>query len=466
MNLYSKILKSLYQRGVAIANKSKDNFICIECGYESSVWRGQCPNCNSWNSFQSKKDILEKKDILDLENLTYVEEERLLFDLKDLNDIFGGGVVKGSVTLLSGEPGIGKSTLALQMADQIASKYQDVLYISSEESANQVASRAKRLKLNEKKIKIISCSDLKKILKALKNHNFSMIVIDSIQMLYDSEGNSTLGSLSQIKQCASKINLFSKESNIPFLLIGHINKEGSIAGPKFIEHLVDSVLFFQGDRSSAIRTLRSLKNRFGSTNELVIFEMKEEGLIKPKNLSQLILQNSDLSGTTFCITIEGSRPLLVQVESLVNQSFKTSPTRLSHGINFNHFMLIIAILEKHLSIKMYDKDIYLNITGGITTEDRGIDLAIAASLISSYYDIMIPKSTIFIGECSLSGEIRNVYQIEKRLNEAVKLGIENAFISSVEMNFKNINLYKIKNLKNLMDWIKKWKIQYSKEKIG
>jgi DNA repair protein RadA/Sms len=368
--------------------------------------------------------------------------------------------------LLSGEPGIGKSTLALQMANQIASKYQDVLYVSSEETVSQIASRLKRLRLSEKMIKLVSCSDLNKILKTLKNYNFSLVVIDSIQMLYDKDDTSPFGSFSQIKQCTSKINQFSKESNTPFLLIGHINKEGSIAGPKFIEHLVDTVLFFQGDRSSATRTLRSLKNRYGSTNELIIFEMREEGLIKPKNISELILRNSDLAGTTFCITIEGSRPLLVQVESLVNQSFKNSPTRLSHGINYNHFMLIIAILEKHLNMKLYDKDIYLNITGGITTEDRGIDLAIATSLISSYYDIIIPKSTIFIGECSLSGEVRAVYQLEKRLNEAVKLCIKNAFISESEIELKNINLYKIKKLKDLSDWIKKWKIQYSKEKIG
>ncbi|MGC8482648.1 MAG: DNA repair protein RadA [Thermodesulfobium sp.] len=464
--MYLKIYKSLYQRGAAIANKNKNNFICTECGFESAVWKGQCPICSSWNSFQSKDDILEKESVLQLDDLVYVEEERLTFELPDLNDIFGGGVVKGSVTLLSGEPGIGKSTLALQMANQISNRYQEVLYISSEESANQVASRAKRLNLNEKNLKFLSCSDLNKILKTVKNYNFSMIVIDSIQMLYDSEEASSLGSPSQMKQCASKINLFSKQTNTPFLLIGHINKEGSIAGPKFIEHLVDSVLFFQGDRSSTTRTLRSLKNRFGSTNELIIFEMKEEGLIKPKNISELILKNSDLSGTSFCITMEGSRPLLVQVESLVNQSFKTNSTRLSHGINFNHFMLIVAILEKHLNMKLYDKDIYINITGGITTEDRGIDLAIAVSLISSYYDIIIPKSTLFIGECSLSGEVRAVYNIEKRLLEASKIGIKKVFAPDIKTKVKDLDLNEIKKLKDLTDWIKEWKTQYSKEKIG
>ena len=426
-------------------SKVKTAFFCQQCGYESVKWVGQCPSCNQWNTFV--EEIIEKetaknnngwKDygqdvrtskLISLNDVTSGEEARLITADKELNRVLGGGVVPGSIILVAGEPGIGKSTLFLQNGLWI--KDVRVLYISGEESEQQIKMRADRLKLKNEKFYLLTETSTQVIFQEIKKLKPQLVIVDSIQTLHTAFIDSSPGSVSQIRECAAEFQRFAKETNTPVFLIGHITKDGSIAGPKILEHMVDTVLQFEGDRHYAYRILRTLKNRFGSTAELGIYEMTEDGMRAVTNPSEiLITQKEDqLSGIAIAATIEGIRPLLIEVQALVTQSVYGTPQRTVTGFDLRRLQLLLAVLEKRGGFHFGMKDVFLNLAGGLKIEDPSIDLAVLCALLSSYEDVPVPQHICFAGEVGLSGEIRAVNRIDQRIAEAEKLGFEKIIVS-------------------------------------
>jgi DNA repair protein RadA/Sms len=425
-------------------SKIKTAFFCQNCGYESTKWIGKCPSCNQWNTFVEellKKEVEKKendwndfnpkrtnKTIL-LEDVTSGEEKRILAGDEELNRVLGGGIVPGSLILVAGEPGIGKSTLFLQNGLQM--KTVITLYISGEESEQQIKMRADRLKITNNNFFVLTETSMQVIFQEIKRLRPALVIVDSIQTLFTSFIESSPGSVSQIRECAAEFQRFAKETNTPVILIGHITKDGSIAGPKILEHMVDTVLQFEGDRHYAYRILRTLKNRFGNTSELGIYEMAAEGMNAVTNPSEiLITQKEDqLSGIAIAATIEGIRPLLIEVQALVTQSVYGTPQRTVTGFDLRRLQLLLAVLEKRGGFHFGVKDVFLNIAGGLKVEDPSIDLAVLCALLSSYEDTPIPMHYCFAGEVGLSGEIRAVNRIEQRIAEAQKLGFEKIIIS-------------------------------------
>ena len=426
-------------------SKVKTSFFCQNCGYESVKWVGQCPSCGQWNTFveeltqkDSKKNDNSWKDYKDEKrnNLTFSlheiktsEEKRLPTSDAELNRVLGGGIVPGSLVLVAGEPGIGKSTLFLQ--NGLWLKDIPVLYISGEESEQQIKMRADRLGLKNENFFLLTETSTQIIFQEIKKLKPQLVIVDSIQTLQTPFIDSSPGSVSQIRECAAEFQRFAKETNTPVFLIGHITKDGSIAGPKILEHMVDTVLQFEGDRHYAYRILRTLKNRFGSTAELGIYEMTDEGMKAVLNPSEiLITQKEDqLSGIAIAATIEGMRPLLIEVQALVTQSVYGTPQRTVSGFDLRRLQLLLAVLEKRGGFHFGMKDVFLNIAGGIKVEDPSIDLAVLCSLLSSYEDVPLPQQICFAGEVGLSGEIRAVNRIEQRIAEAEKLGFEKIIVS-------------------------------------
>ncbi|MGB3007394.1 MAG: DNA repair protein RadA [Chitinophagaceae bacterium] len=426
-------------------SKTKTSFFCQNCGYESVKWVGQCPSCSKWNTFieevtqkdNSKnnndwKDYNEEKRTsrtISLNEIKSSEEKRLPTADAELNRVLGGGIVPGSLVLVAGEPGIGKSTLFLQ--NGLWLKNISVLYISGEESEQQIKMRADRLGLKNENFYLLTETSTQIIFQEIKKLKPQLVIVDSIQTLQTSFIDSSPGSVSQIRECAAEFQRFSKETNTPVFLIGHITKDGSIAGPKILEHMVDTVLQFEGDRHYAYRILRTLKNRFGSTAELGIYEMTDEGMKGVLNPSEiLITQKEDqLSGIAIAATIEGMRPMLIEVQALVTQSVYGTPQRTVSGFDLRRLQLLLAVLEKRGGFHFGMKDVFLNIAGGIKVEDPSIDLAVLCSLLSSYEDVPLPQQICFAGEVGLSGEIRAVNRIEQRIAEAEKLGFEKIIVS-------------------------------------
>ena len=426
-------------------SKVKKSFFCQSCGYESVKWIGQCPSCNQWNSFveeliqkdnsnnnNSWKDYNEEKRIsktISLDEIKSSEEKRLSTSDAELNRVLGGGIVPGSLVLVAGEPGIGKSTLFLQ--NGLWLKGVTVLYISGEESEQQIKMRADRLKLKNENFYLLTETSTQIIFQEIKKLKPQLVIVDSIQTLHTSFIDSSPGSVSQIRECAAEFQRFAKETNTPVFLIGHITKDGSIAGPKILEHMVDTVLQFEGDRHYAYRILRTLKNRFGSNSELGIYEMTDEGMKGVLNPSEiLITQKEDhLSGIAIAATIEGMRPLLIEVQALVTQSVYGTPQRTVSGFDLRRLQLLLAVLEKRGGFHFGMKDVFLNIAGGIKVEDPSIDLAVICALLSSYEDVPLPQHICFAGEVGLSGEIRAVNRIDQRIAEAEKLGFEKIIVS-------------------------------------
>ncbi len=426
-------------------SKVKTGFFCQNCGYESAKWLGKCPGCQQWNSFveeliqnDSKKNENDwqqyspgsfSKKIQALQNIKAKEIPRLITSDQELNRVLGGGIVPGSLILIAGEPGIGKSTLFLQMGLQL----QDirVLYISGEESEQQIKMRADRLGLQNENFYLLTETSTQTIFSEVKKLKPELIIVDSIQTLESSYIDSSQGSVSQIRECAAEFQQFAKETNTPVFLIGHITKEGNIAGPKILEHMVDTVLQFEGDRHYAYRILRTLKNRFGNTAELGIYQMDEKGMTAVLNPSEiLITQKEDqLSGIAIAATIEGQRPLLIEVQALVTQSVYGTPQRTVSGFDLRRLQLLLAVLEKRGGFHFGMKDVFLNIAGGLKIEDPSIDLAVLCALLSSYEDVAISHNICFAGEVGLSGEIRAVNRIEQRIAEAEKLGFEKIIVS-------------------------------------
>ncbi len=426
-------------------SKVKTSFFCQNCGHESVKWVGQCPSCSQWNTFVEEliqkdtgkndngwKDYHDEKRItrtITLSEIKSSEEKRIITADPELNRVLGGGVVPGSIVLVAGEPGIGKSTLFLQ--NGLWLKNVKVLYISGEESEQQIKMRADRLKLKNEDFYLLTETSTQTIFQEIKKLKPGLVIVDSIQTLHTPFIDSSPGSVSQIRECAAEFQRFAKETHTPVFLIGHITKDGSIAGPKILEHMVDTVLQFEGDRHYAYRILRTLKNRFGSTAELGIYEMTDEGMKGVLNPSEiLITQKEDqLSGIAIAASIEGIRPLLIEVQALVTQSVYGTPQRTVSGFDSRRLQLLLAVLEKRGGFHFGVKDVFLNMAGGLKVEDPSIDLAVLCALLSSYEDVPLPPRTCFAGEVGLSGEIRAVNRIDQRIAEGEKLGFEKIIVS-------------------------------------
>jgi DNA repair protein RadA/Sms len=426
-------------------SKTKSTFFCQNCGQESAKWVGKCPSCNEWNTFVEEvivkgSDKAAKEDWRDfsgtsglktisINDVVSGEEKRIVTGDVELNRVLGGGIVAGSIVLVAGEPGIGKSTLFLQIGLQLS--HVRTLYISGEESEQQIKMRADRVGAESDNFYLLTETNTQTIFKEIKKLQPELVIVDSIQTLQSPFVESSPGSISQIRECAAELQRYAKETNTPVFLIGHITKDGTIAGPKILEHMVDTVLQFEGDRHYAYRILRTLKNRFGSTSELGIYEMTGEGMRPVLNPSEILItqKEDELSGIAIAATIEGMRPLLIETQALVTQSVYGTPQRTVSGFDLRRLQLLLAVLEKRGGFHFGVKDVFINIAGGIKVEDPSLDLAIVCALLSSYEDVPLPQKVCFAGEVGLSGEIRAVNRIEQRIAEAEKLGFEKIIIS-------------------------------------
>jgi DNA repair protein RadA/Sms len=430
-------------------SKTKTTFICQACGMESAKWQGKCPSCHAWNTFveevlqkDSKKEIWkDDKDksgpkSIRLSEVSDEESKRIITEDHELNRVLGGGIVEGSVVLIAGEPGIGKSTLFLQ--DCLQLKKITTLYISGEESMQQIKMRADRINIKNDHFYLLNATDTQAIFSEIKKLKPQLVVIDSIQTLESPFIESAPGSVSQVRECTAEIVRFAKATNTPVFIIGHITKDGSIAGPKVLEHMVDTVLQFEGDRHYSYRILRTTKNRFGSASELGIYEMSQDGLRQISNPSEILITQKDepLSGIAIAATLEGARPLLIETQALVTHAVYGTPQRTVTGFDLRRLQLLLAVLEKRGGFHFGVKDVFLNIAGGIKVEDPAIDLAVLCALLSSYEDKPLPQRICFVGEVGLSGEVRAVNRIEQRIAEAEKLGFDKIYIS--KFNKKSI----------------------------
>jgi DNA repair protein RadA/Sms len=434
--------------------KTKNVYICQHCGNDSPKWIGKCPVCGEWNSYVEEIISKESKQSVQLAGIQMTKEKpQLISEVEtteeiridsgsvELNRVLGGGLVAGSLVLIGGEPGIGKSTLVLQVVLKIKSK--KVLYVSGEESVNQIKLRAERLGSEADSVYVVSETSLEEIFVHIQNIQPDLVVVDSIQTVSTSTIDSSPGSVSQVRECAAALLKYCKMSAVPVLLIGHINKEGSIAGPKVLEHIVDTVLQFEGDQHYMYRILRAIKNRFGSTAELGIFEMRHDGLREVANPSELLLSqhHEGLSGVAIASAVEGIRPFLIEVQSLVSSAAYGTPQRSSTGFDLRRLNMLLAVLEKRVGFKLAQKDVFLNIAGGIKVNDPAIDLAVISAILSSNVDLAIDKGVCMAGEIGLSGEIRPINRIEQRIREAAKLGFTKMLIPDFDL--KNLNVGKL-----------------------
>ncbi|NCI45357.1 DNA repair protein RadA [Sediminibacterium soli] len=439
-------------------SKIKTAFFCSNCGYESAKWLGKCPACNEWNTFT--EEVLDKGSAKEeswsdynsdkrsaktvaLSDVTGDPEKRIVTGDAELNRVLGGGIVAGSIVLVAGEPGIGKSTLFLQ--NGLLLKQLRVLYISGEESEQQIKMRADRLKASNDNFYLLTETATQTIFKEIRKLKPHLVIVDSVQTLQSNLIDSSAGSVSQIRECAAEFQRFAKDTGTPVFLIGHITKDGTIAGPKILEHMVDTVLQFEGDRHYAYRILRTLKNRFGSTSELGIYEMTGEGMRTVSNPSEILIaqREEQLSGSAIAATLEGMRPLLVEVQALVTQSVYGTPQRTVTGFDLRRLQLLLAVLEKRGGFQFGMKDVFVNIAGGIKVEDPSIDLAVICALLSSYEDVPLPAHICFAGEVGLNGEIRAVNRIEQRIAEAEKLGFEKIIVSRYNKKSFDPKAYRI-----------------------
>jgi DNA repair protein RadA/Sms len=444
-----------------MAAKVKTSYFCQNCGQQSPKWLGRCPSCGQWNTFV--EEVIQKEDKnapvwrsepsssnqrapkpIPLQEISFKEENRITTTDNELNRVLGGGIVPGSLVLIGGEPGIGKSTLMLQIALSLAQK--KVLYVSGEESEQQIKMRAERMAIQSPQCFILTETATQSIFKQIELLQPHMVIIDSIQTLHSAYIESGAGSISQVKECTAELMKFAKESNTPVFLIGHITKEGSLAGPKILEHMVDTVLQFEGDRHLAYRILRTTKNRFGSTSELGIYEMRGNGLREVSNPSEILIsqREGDLSGVAIGASLEGNRPLLIEIQSLVSPATYGTPQRSSTGFDSKRLNMLLAVLEKRGGFRLGIQDVFLNIAGGLKIDDPAIDLAICCSIVSSFEDMAIPGHVCFAAEVGLGGEIRAVNRIENRISEAEKLGFKEIYISKFNQKGLNMSQFNIK----------------------
>ncbi|MCX5700057.1 MAG: DNA repair protein RadA [Candidatus Omnitrophica bacterium] len=434
--------------------KTKTIFTCQNCGYQSPKWLGRCPDCNNWNCFveedysvptskSKERTALYRDEPVLLKDVEFKEESRLKTGISELDRVLGGGIVSGSVILIGGDPGVGKSTISLQVSNQLTKQGSTVLYISGEESVQQTKLRAKRLGSHESdRLYIVNQTDLSLILEYIKKLKPDVVIVDSIQVIFDPGISSSCGSVSQVRECAGLLTQLAKTSGTSIFIIGHVTKEGTIAGPRVLEHIVDTVLYFEGDRFSIYRILRAVKNRFGSTNEIGVFEMSSQGLTEVKNPSEIFLSEKpeNVTGSVVTSIFEGSRPLLVEIQSLVSRSSFGYARRRAQGFDSNRLSLLVAVLEKRIGLALEAEDIFINVAGGIKVEDPAADLAVSVAIASAFRDRLIISAAVVLGEVGLSGEIRSISQILLRINEAEKLGFKHCIIP--KNNHKGIKNYK------------------------
>ncbi|MAT56522.1 MAG: DNA repair protein RadA [Ignavibacteriae bacterium] len=424
--------------------KSKIKFICANCGFESLKWLGKCPSCDEWNSFSeelveerkaSVKKSAHAKEVKTLDSITELSEERIKFGINEFDRVLGGGIIHGSAVLIGGDPGIGKSTLVLQALAKLKEK---VLYVTGEESLRQIKLRAKRLNITSTNILLLAETDLDLISATIKDVEPAIVVIDSIQTVYLPDLDNAPGTVTQIRECTNFIMQFAKKTGFSALIIGHVTKEGVIAGPKILEHIVDTVLQFEGERNHSYRILRATKNRFGSTNEIGIFEMHEDGLEEVKNPSEIFLSERDenVNGSVVTSSIEGTRPVLLEVQALVTPSNFGNPQRVATGFDYRRLSILLAVLEKRANLRISAHNVFLNMAGGIRIEEPAVDLAVCCSIASSYLNKPAKTEMLIIGEVGLGGEIRSVSHIEKRIQEAEKLGFSSVVLP--KNNLKSI----------------------------
>jgi len=442
-------------------SKTKTSFFCQNCGTQHAKWVGKCSSCNEWNTIveevvqkDTKNDRLQlfsankngknrsNKSIL-LQDVGLQDFPRIAVPGKELTRVLGGGIVPGSLVLFGGEPGIGKSTLMLQLALRL--KNLKILYVSGEESEQQIKMRAERIGVTTESCFILQETNTQNIFQQIEEIQPQLVIIDSIQTLHTSYVDSSPGSVSQVRECAAEFLRFAKETNTPVFMIGHITKEGSLAGPKVLEHMVDTVLQFEGDRNHIYRLLRATKNRFGNTNEMGIYEMNGDGLREVTNPSEILITNREnaTSGVAISATMEGNRPMLIETQALVSSAAYGTPQRSSTGFDLRRLSMLLAVLEKRCGFKLGIKDVFINIAGGIRVEDPGIDLALVCAILSSNEDLPIPQTVCFAAEVGLTGEIRPVNRIEQRISEAEKLGFEKIYISSFNLKGLSLKNFKI-----------------------
>ena len=448
-------------------SKVKTTFICNNCGTNFPKWQGQCTSCKSWNSISEEVILKTNSNSWETEtvksvksstpqkisNIVYKEEDRLVTSDTEFNRVLGGGIVPGSLTLLGGEPGIGKSTLLLQIAIRLP---YSTLYVSGEESQSQIKMRANRMNHESDDCYVLTEINLESIFKQIQKTEPQILIIDSIQTLKTELVDSAPGSVSQIKTCTSELINFAKKTATPVIIIGHITKDGNIAGPKILEHMVDTVLQFEGDRNHVYRILRVNKNRFGSTNEIGVYEMNVKGLKEITNPSEILIskKNQELSGNAISATIEGMRPFMIEVQALVSTAVYGTPQRSSTGYNSKRLNMLLAVLEKRVGFRLASKDVFLNITGGISVDDTALDLAIVAAIISSNEDLVLNEKYCFAAEVGLSGEIRPVQRLEQRIAEAEKLGFSKIFISKfskLNISTKSIKIIFLSKIEDLIN---------------
>jgi len=426
--------------------KRKTYFACQACGYQSSKWMGRCPNCNEWNTLVEEEIISggdyhhrlvgirsEGEIPQPISEVTSSEESRIKTGIGEFDRVLGGGIVLGSVVLIGGDPGIGKSTLLLQALHGIAATDGKVLYISGEESARQTKMRAERLSVCSPQLFVLAENSLERIIKEIQGLNPRVVVIDSIQTMYTLELQSAPGSIGQVRESSAKLIMLSKSREISTFIIGHVTKEGAIAGPRVLEHMVDTVLYFEGDRGHPYRILRAVKNRFGSTNEIGVFEMKDFGLSEVSNPSEVFLTRrlADVPGAVVVACMEGSRPLLVEIQALVSTTNLGVPRRTSIGVDHHRVSMLAAVLERNLKIPLYNKDIFLNVAGGVKIEEPAVDLGVVVAIASSALNKPVDAKKVFIGEVGLTGEVRGISQVDIRLKEASKLGFTTCILPEV-----------------------------------
>ena len=442
--------------------KVKTKYICQQCGYESAKWWGICPECNSGGSMveeaytqketaRAKKQSSHLQKSVDLKSVEGTEADRFTTHISEFDRVLGGGIVRGSLVLIGGDPGIGKSTLLLQLAHHI-SKEKKVLYISGEESAQQIKLRASRLFSGDMNMLILAETNLDTIEGEILAVMPDVVVIDSVQTVSSPELTSLPGSVSQVREATGRLMNIAKANNISCFLVGHVTKEGAIAGPRVLEHLVDTVLYFEGERFNTYRMIRAVKNRFGSTNELGVFEMTDKGLIEVSNPSKILLSEHSVGapGTAIVCTMEGTRPMLVEIQALVAPTTFAVPRRTATGIDFNRLNMLLAVLERRAGLRIQSQDVYVNLTGGIKIYEPSLDLGIACAVASSFSNREIKNNVAFFGEIGLTGEIRSVSFGEKRINEALKLGFEEVIVPySTAKDLKNINSIKITGVKDV-----------------
>lgn len=453
-----------------MAKKDSIVYFCNECGFESTKWMGQCPACKAWNSFVEEKvskksssktglGVRDEAKPLSMSQINTDEEARTVIGINELDRVLGGGIVQGSLTLVGGDPGIGKSTLLLQVCKKLSDANMNVLYVSGEESLRQIKLRANRIGQMNDNLKLLCETDLRIIEDTIKRTKPDVAVIDSIQTMYDEEVGSAAGSVSQVREATGVFMRIAKEAGISVFIVGHVTKEGTVAGPRVLEHMVDTVLYFEGDRHASYRILRGVKNRFGSTNEIGVFEMKNEGLTEVPNPSEFMLSGKpeNSSGSIVSCSMEGTRPILVEIQALVSKTSFGFPRRQSAGSDTNRLNLLMAVLEKRLNLALYDQDAYVNIAGGIKVTEPAVDLGIVMAVISSYKNRAIDDKTIAFGEVGLSGEVRAVSQAASRVGEAKKLGFKTCIVpysilDSVK-DIKGIKIVGVKSISEVMEMI-------------